>query len=147
MCIIHLDGCFFRELLPVIVSISLESSENILERTGDKEILLLQSQLFSHIQCIIWIKNLRKSLSINLFSYCFCIISGVKFLERESVWACCRPKSESVYCLSAISDDRSIISDAVYLFGRNPLKYVFPIFSDMGYVTAEINRVGEVWSL
>ena len=57
--IVQLDRHLVRQFVKIRVIFG-ESEENILERSADEEVLLLEPQLASHFRGIIWIEHFGK---------------------------------------------------------------------------------------
>jgi hypothetical protein len=82
MCIVQLDSNLVREFAPCTLGL-LEPTNNIVERSSNPEVLLLQTKLLTTIEIIIGIQDSADGLSTLLICDGALVVTAVEFLEIE----------------------------------------------------------------
>jgi hypothetical protein len=80
--VVELNGDLVGEFLPGALAL-LETSHDIVERSGAPEVLLLQAKLFTTVKVVVGVEDSRNSLSTLLISYGALVLARVELLEVE----------------------------------------------------------------
>ena len=109
-----------------------------------KEVLLFQSQLFTCIVIVVWIKNLYDIAGKVLLLYCFLVVTLVKGIQLEVYDRLCIPDTESIYHIIVIACDRHIIRNSFYCLVSFVDKSGSTLFSIIfcSYIAAEMYFLG-----
>jgi hypothetical protein len=109
MGIIQLNSNLVRELAPCTLGL-LESTNNIVERRSDPEVLLLKSKLLTTVEVIIGIQDSTDGLGTLLVCNRTLVVTAVKFLEIEfSTGSFAGPETQIVGGMSIESRNRDIV--------------------------------------
>src|SRR4028118_1171336 len=98
VCVIQLDGYLLVELVKILV-VSPLVIDDVLERTADEEILLLQSQLFALGGIVVGIENFRDILREDLGRYGTDIVTAVENLKVELFTGSSPPEAPGIHCI------------------------------------------------
>ena len=127
-----MDLVLLREILESIVVSFLVSLEDIVDRSGAEEVLLLESELLTGIGGVIWIEDTGNVLSILSLANGTVVITGVESVEIEAISWFGSPESQVVCVVGVESWNWSIISH-----GNNFLAS-FPLRSNSGSILPTI---------
>jgi hypothetical protein len=120
MCIVQLDSNLVREFAPCTLGL-LEPTNNIVERSSNPEVLLLQTKLLTTIEIIIGIQDSADGLSTLLICDGALVVTAVEFLEIEfSTGSFAGPETQIVGSSSIESRNWDIIGDSLYDFTTFP---------------------------
>ena len=98
-----------------------ESTNNIVERRSDPEVLLLKSKLLTTVEVIIGIQDSTDGLGTLLVCNRTLVVTAVKFLEIEfSTGSFAGPETQIVGSSSIESRNWDIIGDSLYDFTTFP---------------------------
>jgi hypothetical protein len=104
------------------------SSNHIINWGRAKEVLLLQSQFFSWISAVVWIKNTCDIFSILSFFNSALKITWIKFIKIESVSWSWSPQSQIICVVSIKSWNRCVISHSYNFLTVFPVRsFSWPI--------------------
>ena len=140
--VVELDGNLLGERLPVRIVLT-EAADDVLERAGDEEILLDQSQLLAALGLVIRIENLGNGLTDILVTDSLVVATAVEGLKVEILGRLGRPETQEVDGVRAVSGHRDVVRDADELLGTGPLgDIVADIVEDVLHLTIEIDLGG-----
>ena len=112
MSIVELKSKALCKLGEVISVSFLVLSDNILNRSRYKEILLLQAEAKSLFVVVVRVKNIGDSFGKNRAFGSLFIVLSVECAEVEALYGFSLPKTECVYSLSAVADYGNIIRNS-----------------------------------
>jgi len=121
MRIVQLNLIKICKLGKHVVMLLFISSNDIIQRCWAEKVLLLQSQFFTSVCFIIWVKDTGDILSILSFSDGSIVIRGVEFVEIEFVLRSRFPKSQVVGVVSIESRNWSVICHSNYDLATIPI--------------------------
>ena len=105
MGIVQLNTCFFREVSPLeflasLLGVGTMSSKDVLQRSGDEQILLFESELLAGFGGVVGIEHTGDVLSTLSCLECVVVLSSVEGVKIELVEGQRFPESEtdSVEC-------------------------------------------------
>ena len=111
--IIELDSVALGEMREILAVLCLVAADNILDRSGYEEILLLKSQSSALVGVVVGIENIVNSVSHNFAFGSADVVLIVKFPKIKALYALSLPETEGVYSLSFKSDDRGIVGNSL----------------------------------
>ena len=122
-------------------------SDHVLQRTGNKEILLLQPQLLPLRGFIIRIENFGDVFCHYLVVDGTVVVTHVKLLKVEG-FRCFRfPKAQGIGRVDLVSKDRHIVRNTPDYLRRNPAHPIAALIVIVSFcVTAEIHIDGSIWT-
>src|SRR4051812_19367399 len=85
--------------------------EHVLERGADKEVLLLEAQLFALRRRIVRIQHAREILRFDLIGNCRRVVTGVERLDLERRDAATGPQSQMIHRRAAIAGNEHVVPD------------------------------------
>src|SRR6266545_4902014 len=112
MRVVHLDGPLAMEVFDPAALAQVET-DHILQRAGNKEILLFESQQLALNALVVRIQDLRDVFGKNFFGYRTLIIAGVEPVEMKGFSRFRSPQPEIARCPATIAKHRGIVGDAV----------------------------------
>ena len=145
--IIQLECNLFRQLIEICVHF-FETGDHSLDRCGNKEILLTQTQFFALHVFIGRIEYVGQGVCQHFFFCCFLIVPFVEGLQIQSILGFCFPQTQCVYGVVTIADDRIVIGDGCN--GLEVFMYHFVaafVVSHCAYIAAEFYFYGIFISL
>ncbi len=83
--VVHLDRRKLVERVPIVAAVPFEAPDDVVQRAGDEEVLLLQPELLPHVQRIVGVKNLAEVFSGDLGAHRFGVVAFVELGEVELV--------------------------------------------------------------
>ena len=110
MRIVELEGYFLIELADIVMLAHI-LIYRLLNRCGDKEVLLLETKLLARIVIVVRIKHLDNISGKILLLNRLLVIALVKGIKLEAVYRLCIPDTERVDKAVAVTYDRHIIRD------------------------------------
>ncbi len=139
MRVVHLENNLLRQLMNVVIS-GHELLQRALDRSGNKEILLLQPQFLSLNMIVAGVQNLADRASKVLLFNRLLIIALVEGIQMEAVDRLRVPDAERIHKAVSVTDDRHVI--------RNRLDCVITFLTEnrpsvlihmAGHIAAEMN--------
>ena len=143
--VVELD-CRIPGQFPPVIAGTLESSDNIGQRAGHEEVLLLESEDLAQILGVVGVEHLAYVLGLDLVAHSLGVVAHVELFEAELFLGLGAPEPEGVDRLSAVADDRHVIGHSDDLVGIDPLVVVASVLVDHLHASAEVYRVLEVRS-
>ena len=119
MGIVQLNGDFLRKIGPILV-ISAESTDDILQGTGNEEILLDQAKLLAAFGLVIGIENLGNGLAEIFLPYSFLITSVVECFEIKLLRGLGLPEAQKIDRVGPVSRNGNIVGNPGEFFGVCP---------------------------
>mmetsp|Transcript_1165 Transcript_1165/g.3729 ORF Transcript_1165/g.3729 Transcript_1165/m.3729 type:complete len:431 (+) Transcript_1165:2411-3703(+) len=119
MGIVHLEAGLLRELLEVAVLLQ-ETSQSVLERGCDEEVLLLQTKLLSFLSGVVRVQDGHDLVSLPLVKDGLIVLAGIERLQVELLHGFAVPQPEIRRGRGAIPWDRDVASDGLHVLGRGP---------------------------
>lgn len=140
--VVQLDGNLLGELPPRALGL-LETADDIVQGSGNPEVLLLETKLLSTVQVVVGVKNSADGLGTLLVSDRVLVVAAVELLEVElSAGSLAGPQSQVVGRRSGIAGNGNIVSDGLddlaALPGSDGLAVVISALGDMA-VELDIN--------
>jgi len=139
MGLVELDEGLFGQQPPVAV-FEMETPQDVLQGTGDEEVLLPQTQLFSGQHIVVGVKNLGEVFRQHFVLNRLNVRPFVEVIKVEFVIGPRRPEPQGVDAV-AVSDDRQIVRDPHDLFGLDPAP-LHPAVGDALDPSAEMDDLG-----
>ena len=136
--IVELNRAEIGEPAPIGVDLFV-TAQNVFQRTGDEKVLLFQPQLFSQVQFVVRIENLRDVFGDDLLLNRLKVVAAVELSENEFVGRFRRPQTQGVDGFSAVTDNRRIVRNADDFIGIEPVKRRFPVLNQLLDLAAEID--------
>ena len=115
---VEMDEHLVRERLPAGVRL-LVAAEDVLERTGDEEILLAEAEFLAGRRVVVGVEDLGEVLGEHLRLDGLDVRALVEVGEVELVYGLRAPEAEGVHGV-AVADDRQIVRNALDLLRRLP---------------------------
>lgn len=111
--IVELNSDLIWKLLPDALAL-LETTDNVVQRCGNPEVLLLKTELLSTFKVVVWIQDSRDSLGALLLGNGTLIVTRVKLLEVELPGCSLGgPQSQVVGRLCSETWDRHIVGSSL----------------------------------
>lgn len=138
--VVQLDGNLFGELLPRALGL-LESTDNIVEGSGNPEVLLLETKLLSAVEVVVGVKHGADGLSTLLVSDRVLVVAAIELLEVElSAGSLAGPQSQVVGRRSGIAGNGDIVSDSLDDLAAIPgSDGLAVVISPLGDMAVELN--------
>ena len=125
MGLVEMDEHLLRQHVPAVV-VHAEAAEDVAHRTGDKEVLLLQTQLLARHRVVVRVENLCEILCENLILHRSDVRSLVEVRKIEFVKRTCAPQTKCVDGM-LVSYDRQIVRNALNGDSRIPCPLEFSV--------------------
>ncbi|SCH33629.1 Uncharacterised protein [uncultured Clostridium sp.] len=139
MGIVQLERRLLVELADVVM-ISLITGNGLLHAGGNKEILLLQTQLLACHMVVVGVQNLYQQLRQVFFLYGLLIIALVEGVQAEGIHGLCVPDTKGIHYVIAIAYYRKVAGDSPYGLIALLDKMVLAVLIDLYvYVAAELD--------
>ena len=139
MGIVQLERRLLIELADVVM-VSLITGNGLLHAGGDKEILLLQTQLLACHMVVVGVQNLYQQLRQVLFLHGLLIIALVKGVQAEGIHGLCVPDTQGIHHIVAIAYYRQVAGDSPYGLIALLDKMVLAVLIDLYvYIAAELD--------
>ena len=113
MRVVQVDGHLVRERLDVRVA-DLEAPDDILQRAGHEEILLLETKLLALLDAVVRIQDLRNVFRQRFAFVGLDVIAVVEKLEIEFLRGLGRPEPQVVHRVVAVAGDRKVVGNPHY---------------------------------
>lgn len=111
--VIELDSNLLRELLPRALRL-LETTNNIVQRCSNPEVLLLETQLLTSLQVVIGVEDGADGLSTLLVGNGAFVVTAVELLEIElASGGLAGPESQVVGSGGIVTGDRNIVGNGL----------------------------------
>ena len=123
MGVVELDRDLLREVFPVLVGPA-EAADDVLERTGDKEVLLEQAQFLAALGLVVRVENLRDGFAVVLFAHGFLVTAAVEGLEIELLRRSRFPEAQEVHRVGAVAGHRNVVGNADQFLPAHPARDV-----------------------
>ncbi len=109
--IVELDGDLLGEFLPRAFRL-LEATDDVVERGGDPEILLLEAQLLAAVEVVVGVEDGADGLGSLLVRHGALVLAAVELLEIEfAARGLARPQPQVVGRRSPVTRNRHIVGD------------------------------------
>ena len=133
--VVELDSNLVRELLPWALGL-LETADDVVEGSGNPEVLLLQTKLLSAVKVVVGVKHSADGLSTLLISNRVLVVTAIELLEVElSAGSLAGPESQVVGRRSGVTGNGDIVGDGLddlaALPGSDGLAVVIGALGDM----------------
>ena len=92
MGVVELAGELFVETVQAVATVQVDR-DHILQRAGDKKVLLLQAQLFTLHGFIVRVQHLGDVFRHHFFLYGAHVVANVEILEVEGLGSLRRPQA------------------------------------------------------
>ena len=94
--------------------------EEVADRGGDEEVLLLQAQLFALRGGVLWVQHLRDVLGERLRSDCLFVVAGIEDAQVERIRGDRAPQAERVDAAVVIPRHHVVVGHRLHVPRRNP---------------------------
>lgn len=122
MSVVELDSNLVRKLGPRALRL-LEPPNDVVERRGNPEVLLLETEFLSSLEVVVGVQNRTDGLGALLVGDRAFVVATIEFLKVElAASRLARPKSEVVRGRSIISRNRNIIRDRGHGLATFPVR-------------------------
>ena len=112
--IVELDSVLFCEEAEIIAVLSLVAADNILQRSGAEEVLLLESEHLALVLVVVGIENLGDILGVVLLLDSEVVLGVVERGEVEVVDSLSLPQTEGVDVVGLAADYSHIVGNCLY---------------------------------
>lgn len=127
MGIIELDSDLVRELGPSALRL-LEPPDNVIERGGHPEILLLETELFPSLEVVVGVEDGADRLGALLLGDGALVVPIIELLEVELAAGClARPEPQVVRRGGGVPRDRDVIGDGRHRLPSLPVRLDFAL--------------------
>ncbi len=96
--------------------------DEVTQRTGDEEVLLLQAQLLALRRGVLGVQHLGDVLGERLGAYGLGVVTGVEDLEVESLRGLGAPQSERVDAAVLVTGNHVVVGDPQHVPRRHPAR-------------------------
>ena len=140
MRVVQLNRHVIGECIEGVVRVE-EPLDDVLERGGDEEILLLQAQLASDLGRVVRVQDLRQVLGLGLLLDRLEVVAFVEVLEVEVARRLRRPEAHAVHRPGVVSGHRRIARHGEHRVGVHPVGPEMPeLVDELHDAAAEAHR-------
>ncbi len=153
MCVIELNWSFIGEVLPlkftfVFLTVSLVSTDDVLQRGWDEQVLLFQSQLLSLICRIVGVEHAGNVLRLLSGLQCLVVIATVECHKVELIDRHGLPQSQTNRVEGCIPRNWCIISSCQNGLSFFPIRsFIALVIDSLPNFTTEVNFILNIDSL
>ena len=118
--IVQLDGDLLGEELPVVVVQLLEAADNILQRSGAEEVLLLEAQFLTVHGGVVRVQHLGDGLGEFHVLHGGDVVAVVEVAEAEVVGGLGAPEAQVVHGVVLVARNRGVVREGEHVVLRFP---------------------------
>ncbi len=118
VCVVQLEDITLVEIAQIVSR--RQEAEDVLDRAGDKEILLSQPEFFPLRGSVVRVKHLRDRFRRDLLLHRVDIVARIEGAQVELLRGSRSPEPERVHHLGVISGHQNVVGNADHLLARNP---------------------------
>ena len=120
-------------------------ANHILQRTGNKKVLLFQAQLLALELFIIGVQYFSDGFGAYLIFHCAVIVTGIEIFKIKGNRSFSTPQTQQVDIIDLVAGNRSVVRNTCDYAARNPACSPVPLLIVVYFaVAAESNITGQI---